>query len=82
MWGSDFPFVLAGGHEQNSFAVSYKDAVNIFGAWQRELQALSGASGVTLRSFGVTDDDIRDIMGGTARALFAGEREDPPRDEL
>lgn len=56
MWGSDFPFVLLGGGERNSYALSYPQASSLPAEWEVIAEL---------------DVQAREqFMGGTAQRLF------------
>merc|ERR1712194_524552 len=66
LWGSDFPFVMLGGHALNeeSRAPSYADASTVFDRWNEQSRLENRLELV------IPESDILNLLGGTARALF------------
>ena len=55
MWGSDYPFVLLGGHARNGYALEYAQAPGMLKA---------------LEVPGLDEKAKEQLMGGTAQRLF------------
>lgn len=61
LWGSDFPYVLAGGHDTTEAAVEYDRAVTVFDEWRQSPQVQYAQ---------LRDEDVEWIMARTAEKLF------------
>ena len=69
MWGSDFPFVLLGGHTfAEGMAVPYERCVAVFDEWNQ--QARRTASEGEDRVLEIAETALEWIMAGTAERVF------------
>ncbi|CAD7936238.1 unnamed protein product [Amoebophrya sp. A25] len=87
MWGSDFPFILPGGHSQTHAAVDYERAVGIFSEWNNVIDVPTSGEQQELPpllALKISAEDIQSMMGDSARTLlkmpggntFSGKKDD------
>ncbi|CAD7968046.1 unnamed protein product [Amoebophrya sp. A120] len=63
LWGSDFPYVLSGGHDQTALATQYPEAVRIFHYWNENAE--------TSPDLMISEGDLAWIQWKTAESLFS-----------